>query len=531
MLGLRNAPRRLFSSVSSTTPSTGLVQRPYFDFKSLIARAAYIESNALARAVKCDIHHVIALFREWTVAQGAVDALRTERNSLSKSGAGVDKTLLAIEGRALRERLLRLTEVASVARDLLDAAAAALPSDSHPSSPIGSEVAAVEIGRIGVPREFIDFVPQSHLTLGDRLGLFDWSGAAAAAGAGFASLSGDGVRLELAIVQWALARAAAAGFALRAPPDIARLAVLEGCGFSPRNGGGAASSQVYTLQDDGLALVGTSEVPLAALRAGTLLDTKEAEAGPSLFAGWGHCFRREAGGSGAATRGLYRLHQFTKVELFVFVAPTATPPQENQYIFPEIAAELSKPHSAVRVAALPQGGTMPCLASEAVFSRLVDFQASLIAELGLAARVLDMPTEELGSPAYRKVDIETWMPGREVAAGGVRGSWGEVSSASNCGDFQARRLGMRYRVSAKPGDVAFLHTLNATAAAIPRLLLTILETHQTRDGDVELPACLAPYLNGQRWLRVPPSRHNPTTITPFNGPAWGTMKSINENRI
>lgn len=513
-----NLSRRF--SLTTLNPSTNLVPRAYFDFKTLIARAAYIEANARSRAVVCDVRRVVALLGDWTAAQGAVDALRTERNVLSKSGAGADKTSLAAAGRALRERVAELTAVAASAREALEAAAAALPSDSHPSAPLGGEVAAVEIGRIGVPRDFTnDFAPLSHVALGDRLGLFDWPGASAAAGAGFASLSGDGVRLELAIVQWALERAVAAGFALRAPPDVARQFLLDGCGFSPRAAGGVAS-QVYLLPDDGLALVGTSEVPLAALRAGVLLDSKEAAAGPALYAGWGHCFRREAGGAGAATRGLYRLHQFTKVELFAFVAPTVVPPSnENSlpFAFPALAAALASPPDAQRAAALPPGGTAPCAASEAVFSRLVDFQASLIAELGLAARVLDMPSQELGAPAFRKVDIEAWMPGREAFAGGPLGSWGEVSSASNCGDFQARRLGMRYRISTKPGDVGFLHTLNATAAAVPRLMLSILETHQTREGDVELPACLAPFLGGQRWLRAP----RPHAIAPFGGQAWG----------
>jgi len=488
-----------------------------FDAKSLAARAPYLAANARARAVDADVPRVVALAAEWTAAQRAADAARAERNAVSARGVGSGTGAAADAARAAgagaRARAADAEARAGAARDALDAAAAALPSDTHPAAPLGGEAAAVELGRVGAPRAF-DFAPRDHVALGARLGLFDWEGGAAAAGAGFASLAGDGVRLELALVQWALARAAAAGFSLRAPPDVARAALVEACGFAPRGGAGAAP-QVYALPADGLALVGTAEVPLAALRAGALVGAREAAAGPALFAAWGHCFRREAGGAGAATRGLYRLHQFTKVELFAFVAPSAAPPRAladpAAHAFPGIAAALAAPPSAARAAALPPGGAAPAPAAEAVFSRLVDLQASLVAELGLAARVLDMPSAELGAPAFRKVDVEVWMPAR-----GVGGAWGEVSSASNCGDFQARRLGMRYRASAAPGDVRFLHTLNATAAAAPRLMLAILETHQTRDGDVELPPCLWPFMGGQRVLTAPPPPPRA-----FKGPAWG----------
>lgn len=509
---IRNAVRRRFSVAASSPLSLPSISRPYFDFKALVNRAEYLEANARSRAVSCDVEKLTGLFREWTAAQSAVDAVRAQRNAVSKSG---DASSVSA-GRALRVRMSELEAVAAAARESLDAAAVSLPNDTHPASPLGSEASAVEIGRIGAPRVF-DFKPQSHLAIGARLGLFDWTGAVAAAGAGFSSLSDDGVMLELAIVQWALARASAAGFSLRAPPDVARREILEGCGFAPRNGGVSSAPQIYALPDDGLALVGTAEVPLAALRAGTLLDARDAAAGPSLYAAWGHCFRREAGGAGAATRGLYRLHQFTKVELFAFVAPTLVPPPAVGFAFPQIAAALSSPPSAARSAALPRGGLQPSAASEAIFSRLVDFQASLISELGLSARVLDMPSEELGASAFRKVDIEVWMPAREAKAGGPLGSWGEVSSASNCLDFQARRLGMRYRTSPKAGDVGFLHTLNATAAAVPRLILSILETHQTRDGDVIIPPCLSPYLGGKTMLRAPAGA---AAQSPFGGPSW-----------
>jgi len=491
-----------------------------FDAKAFPARAAYAAANARARGVAADVPRISALAAEWAAAAGAVDAARAARNAAAARGAAGGAEAARAAGAAARAAGAAAEARAAAARAALDAAGGALPNDTHPAAPLGPEAAAVELGRVGPPpRAFSDgWAPRDHVELGARLGLFDWPGAAAAAGAGFASLARDGVRLELALVAWALARAEAAGFSTRAPPDVARAALVEACGFAPRGGAGAAP-QIYALPADGLALVGTAEVPLAALREGALLPA-DAAAAPALFAAWGHCFRREAGGAGAATRGLYRLHQFTKVELFAFVAPTAAPPRAladpAAHAFPALAAALAAPPSAARAAALPPGGAAPAPAAEAVFSRLVDFQASLVAELGLSARVLDMPSEELGAPAFRKVDVEVWMPARAGAAG-TAGAWGEVSSASNCGDYQARRLGARYRASARAGDVRFLHTLNATAAAVPRLLLALLETHQTRDGDVPLPRCLWPYMGGQTVL-VPPAAPPP----PFGvAGAWG----------
>jgi seryl-tRNA synthetase len=411
---------------------------------------------------------------------------------------------------------------------------------------------------------------RDHLELCHLLQLADFSRTAAGvAGAGFATLLNDGVELELALVQWALSRLRAEGFTLAAPPDLAFTSLVEACGFNPRSGEGdgegggegdsasgidsgsgsggdggggdgskcaasssplrdgglssAAASQVYSLRGSPLSLVGTGEVPLAGLLAGELLPGRAAL--PRLLAAVTHCFRREAGGGGAAAAGLFRLHQFTKVEMFCFAAPHAAAQGEADLAEararlarvrePALAAALADNARGARARAAAARGLpapfAPHAASDALLAWLVDVQVRLVRELGLRCRVLDMPTEELGASAQRKVDVEAWMPGRRgggaEARGAWRGAWGEVSSASLCGDFQARRLGVRFRDEAgAAGAPRFAHTLNATGLAVPRIIIALLETHQRADGSVLLPECLAPFMpGGKRLLQPPPA--------------------------
>lgn len=395
-----------------------------------------------------------------------------------RAAALARKTKLADAKRSVDERTAALAELARQ-----------LPCESHPAAPIGPESAAVTTATLGTRRQF-DFVPRDHVELGRGLGMFDFGAATAVAGAGFVVLRDDGVLLEQALVSWALAHAQRAGFSLVAGPDLALSSVVEGCGFNPRPSGTAAadgsgaSSQVYSVADSPLCLVGTSEITVAGLHAGQVIP---AAALPTRYAAVSHCFRREAGSYGQRDRGLYRLHQFTKVELFAFVAPSK--------VWAKGAAPVPLP---------------PDPASEAMLTGIVALQCRMYEELGLHVRLLDMPTEELGAAAYRKYDIEAWMPCRGKPSGGSGsgdgwGAWGEVSSASNCVDYQARRLNIRCKTGSAGGgedaSMAFVHTLNGTACAIPRVMLALLETHQNRDGSVNVPPPLQPYLGGRSVLR------------------------------
>lgn len=482
--------------------------RGFLDYKAIRSRAGYVAANAVARRVPANVPHILALHEQSLALTKAVEGVRKERNSSSKRGVGED---VVSAGRALKERLAGLEEELGGVKRELEEAAWALPNDTHPASPLGAESQARVLGMVGEPRKFT-FPVRDHLELGHALGLFDFDASARSSGGGFVTLKGPGVALELALVQWALSRVTAAGFTAIAPPDVALTTVVEGCGFAPRGTPGGAASQVYSLADTPLSLVGTSEIPLASLHAGPTALPPPPTA-PLLYAAWGRCFRREAGGAGAATRGLYRLHQFTKVEMFAYVARgVAHPPgigNAATFMFPGIAqALLSGEQGQGGVVVEGVGGsgpTPPCPLTEAVFARLVDLQASMVQDLGLCARVLDMPSEELGASAYRKVDLEAWMPGRK--------GFGEVSSASNCMDYQSRRLGIRYKLGESPPE--FYHTLNATAAAIPRLMLAILETHQEEDGSVAIPACLHPFMGGVVRLQPGKGGKGKAETTPF----------------
>lgn len=347
-------------------------------------------------------------------------------------------------GAALKKVIQEAKELERSTQQQLWNLARQLPNSTHPDVPIGSEKNARVTQICGEPKAF-DFPCEDHNVIGARLGIVDFASAANACGEGFYYLVGAGALLELALVQFCMARMVARGFTPVITPDVVREGTVANCGFQPRS----EATQVFRLNEahsDGLGdlcLVGTAEIPLAALNADTIVPTRDF---PLKYAAFGHCFRAETG-AGAKSRGLYRVHQFSKVELFCVTADCDSDSQLNA---------------------------------------MLEAQTELCDELGLHYRILDMPTEELGASAYRKYDIEAWMPGR--------GEFGEICSASNCTDYQSRRFGIRYYGS--DGKVRFAHTLNATAVAVPRLILALLENGQQPDGSVVIPDCLAPYMHG-----------------------------------
>lgn len=250
----------------------------------------------------------------------------------------------------------------------------------------------------------------------------------------------------MALLNWTFQSVSRRGFTPIMTPDLIRASVLEKCGFQPR----AQNTQVYSIKDSDLALAGTAEVPLGGLYMDQIIEEQDL---PIKLVAFGHCFRTEAGSPGAASKGLYRVHQFSKVEMFVICKPDQ---------------------------------------SEELLMELCSIEEELFKDLGLHFKVLDMPTSDLGAPAYRKKDIEAWMPGLE--------RFGEISSASNCTDYQSRRLNIRYRpeqgTSKKRSSTEFVHTLNATACAIPRLLICILENFQNADDTISIPEVLHPFMSG-----------------------------------
>jgi seryl-tRNA synthetase len=313
-----------------------------------------------------------------------------------------------------------------------------------PAAPVGGEEDFVTIEEIGRPRDFAaeGFEPRDHVDLGRLLGAIDTERAAKVSGSRFYYLTGPGALLELGLVNMAIAQATEAGFTAMITPALVKSPAMEGTGFL-----GQAAENVFRLEEDDFYLVGTSEVAIAGYHMGEIIDEDKL---PLRYAGFSPCFRREAGTYGKDTRGIIRVHQFDKVEMFSY-----TTPEE----------------------------------AEAEHLRLLDWEKEFLGKLELPYRVIDVASGDLGSSAARKFDIEGWIP--------TQGKYRELTSTSNCTEFQARRLDIRMRTEQGNRPLA---TLNGTLCAVPRTIVAILENHQREDGSVVLPEALRPYMGGREIL-------------------------------
>jgi len=384
-------------------------------------------------------------------AQERVAALQTEQNELNRqrnehqqSGkkklAPEEREAHVAEGRRLKEEVAKGDEHLAKARSELDAKLIDIPNFVHPDSPVGGEEDFREIRRVGEPRSF-DFEPKDHLALAKKLDLLDFEAGSRVTGQKFYFLKNEAVLLELALQRFALETAMQAGYTPFTTPDLARRTIVDGFAFSPRG----PETQIYSVEGTDLDLIGTSEITLGGLHADQILDDEQL---PIRMVGISHCFRTEAGSAGRESKGLYRVHQFSKVEMFVIARPDE---------------------------------------SQAIHDELLELEERIHQGFELPYRVIEVATGDLGAPAYRKYDIEAWLPGR-----GENGDYGEVTSTSNCTDFQSRRLKIRYRPDGAKKN-ALAHTLNGTAVAAPRVLISLLENHQRADGSVDVPKALQPY--------------------------------------
>jgi len=377
------------------------------------------------------------------------ETLRAQQKGLGRSVAkasGDERDTLLAHAKQLAESVKDAERRAGEAEQQAQALALDLSNLVDPSAPVGSEDDFVTLETVGSPRDFVaeGFEPRDHVELGRMLGAIDIERAAKVSGARFYYLTGVGAMLELALVNLAMTQAEADGFVPMLPPVLVRPEAMEGTGFL-----GQAAQNVFHLADDDYYLVGTSEVPLAAYHSGEILD---AESLPRRYAGFSTCFRREAGSHGRDTRGIIRVHQFDKVEMFSFCAPE------------DAAAE---------------------------HVRLLEWERAFFDRLELPYRVIDVASQDLGASAVRKYDIEAWIP--------TQGTYREVTSTSNCTEFQARRLGVRMRTD--PGGATQpVATLNGTLVAVPRTIVALLENHQQADGSVRVPAALQPFLAGRTTL-------------------------------
>lgn len=420
------------------------------DLKYVIANLEAVRENCRNRNVPPDaledLDRIAELESERRRVLATVEDIRRRQNEVAQStGKEKDQERRAelIEaGKRLKSEVSDHEEQLRRLDDEIKQRLGRIPNLSHPDAPIGlTEADSREVRKVGQPRTF-DFPIKDHVELGKSLDLIDFETGAKVAGSGFYFLKNDAVLLDLALQQFALRKLIGRGFAPITTPDLARNSILEGIGFTPRG----EETQVYSIEDTDLSLVGTAEITLGGMLADELLDEKDL---PIKFVGLSHCFRTEAGAAGRASRGLYRVHQFTKVEMFAF----STPEQ-----------------------------------SDAIHQEMLEIEEELFGDLGIPYRVLDIATGDLGGPAHRKYDIEAWMPGR-----GEGGEYGEVTSTSDCTDYQARRLNIRYRPEGRKGT-RFVHTLNGTAIAVSRALIAILENYQRADGRVDVPEALKPWM-------------------------------------
>ena len=374
------------------------------------------------------------------------EALRAEQNLLSKSvGAakGDEKNELLARAKALAAQVKEAEGKKSATEASFKDIALGISNIVDPRAPIGGEADFKVLEEIGTPRTF-DFEPKDHVELGKILGAIDTERGAKVSGARFYYLTGVGALLELALVNYAITLATKAGFIPVIPPVLVKPAAMEGTGFL-----GQAAENVFHLKDDDFYLVGTSEVPLAAYHMDEILDATKL---PLRYSGYSPCFRREAGSYGKDTRGIIRVHQFEKVEMFSFCAP-------------EDAAEEHQ--------------------------RLLNWEKDFLNAMEIPYRVIDVATGDLGSSAIRKFDCEAWIP--------TQNAYREVTSTSNCTDFQARRLNIRVRGENGTSPVA---TLNGTLVAVPRMIVSILENHQQSDGSVLVPKALQSFLGMDRFSPV-----------------------------
>lgn len=421
------------------------------DLKFVRDNIDLIKKNVADRFMSVDVDLVVKLYDERSDLHKRIDSLRRRRNEnaarMKSKIENEERSRLIAEGKELKERIAAAEESLAETEKRLFGEAARIPNLAHPDAPVGKEEKDnTEIRRSGAIPSF-DFPPKDHVEIAERLDLIDFETATRVSGTKFYYLRNEAVLLELALVRYALDTAGKWGFTLTTTPDIAKEEILEGIGFSPRG----EESNIYSIEGTGTCLIGTAEITLGGYYADRVIDSSVL---PIRMAGLSHCFRQEAGAAGQYSKGLYRVHQFTKVELFVFCRPED---------------------------------------SDRLHGELLALEEQIFSGLGIAYRVVDTCTGDLGAPAYRKFDIEAWMPGR-----GDGGDWGEVTSTSNCTDYQARRLKVRYKAD---GKSVFVHMLNGTAIAVSRALVAILENYQEPDGSVRIPSVLVPYLGMERISR------------------------------
>ncbi|MXI85617.1 serine--tRNA ligase [Sphaerochaeta halotolerans] len=414
------------------------------DLKELKSRRDEIAENIRVRNMQVDIDAIIDLQEKRSALLRQVEELRSKRNENAKKMKGKldseSRSTLIAEGKSLKESIAEIESSLSHIEEEFQKLARTIPNYAHPAAPVGKEDKDnTAIKFVGTPPQF-SFKPLDHVQLAERLDLIDFDTATKVSGPKFYYLKREAVILQMALERYAMDIVIKKGFTPFITPDIAKEEILQGIGFNPRG----EESNIYTIENTDTCLVGTAEITLGGYYANQILSKDQL---PIKMAGLSHCFRREAGGAGQYSKGLYRVHQFSKLEMFIYCTSEE---------------------------------------SEAFHDELLSIEEEIFSGLGVAYRVVDTCTGDLGAPAYRKFDIEAWMPGR-----GEDGEYGEVTSTSNCTDYQARSLAIRYKDD--EGKIQFPHMLNGTAIALSRAMVAVLENFQNEDGSITIPPILVPY--------------------------------------
>lgn len=413
------------------------------DFKFIKDHLDAVKQNIKNRNMAANADEAIRLFNERTALTTGLQQLQKKRNenaAAMKAKLNAETRNALIEaGKALKAEIAAMEEKRNRAEAALREAAMKIPNMAHPSAPIGKEDKDnLEIKRVGSIPQF-DFEPKDHVQLGTDLDLIDFEAGAKVTGVKFYYLKNEAVFLEQALSLYGLNILRKHGFKPFITPDLAKEEILLGVGFNPRG----PESNLYNLVEDNLCLVGTAEITLGGYHSGEILRKEDL---PLLYCGLSHCFRKEAGAAGQFSKGLYRVHQFTKLEMFIYCTPED---------------------------------------GERLHEKIRDIEEEIFTGLNIPYRIIETCTGDLGAPAYRKWDLEAWMPGRNG------GEWGEITSTSNCTDYQARRLNIKYKD--ENGKNQYVYTLNGTAIAMSRALVAILENYQQKDGSVKVPEALVPF--------------------------------------
>ncbi|MBO5116209.1 MAG: serine--tRNA ligase [Treponema sp.] len=413
------------------------------DYKFIKDNLDAVKENIKNRNMTADADIVVKLYDERTAMVTELQALQQKRNenaqSMKQKLDNDKRQELIAAGKAIKDEIATLEAKLKETEEKLEEAARQIPNMVHPETPIGKlDTENLEVKVSGTPRKF-DFEPKDHVQIAETLDILDFDRGTKVSGPKFYYLKNEAVFLEQALIMYALNTLRKHGFEMFITPDVAKEEVLKGIGFNPRGN----ESNVYSIEEEGTCLVATAEITLGGYHSDEILDKAKL---PLLYGGLSHCFRREAGAAGQFSKGLYRVHQFDKVEMFAY----ATPEQSDE-----------------------------------IHEKLRQIEEEIFEGLGLPFHVVDTCTGDLGAPAYRKWDLEAWMPGRNG------GEYGEVTSTSNCTDYQARRLNIKYKDD--DGKNKYVHTLNGTAIAVGRAMLAILENYQNADGSVTIPEVLVPY--------------------------------------